>query len=86
MRGINSMTIEDRVKNIITDNLGVNEEEVTPEAHFADDLGCDSLDRVELAMAFEEEFGIDVPDDDMVSISTVAEVHAYLHARTGIPQ
>ncbi|MDI3538487.1 MAG: acyl carrier protein, partial [Bacillota bacterium] len=58
------MSIFDRVKEIIVDQLGVDEEAVTPEASFVDDLGADSLDIVELVMALEEEFGIEIPDED----------------------
>ena len=55
--------LEERVKEIIVEQLGVNAEQVTPEASFIDDLGADSLDTVELIMAFEEEFGVEIPDD-----------------------
>lgn len=75
------MTIEERVKNVISENLGVNDEEITPEAHFVDDLGCDSLDRVELAMSLEDEFGIEIPDEDIIPIMTVADLHGYLNSR-----
>jgi acyl carrier protein len=56
------MAVADKVKSIIVEQLGVDEEEVTPDASFVDDLGADSLDTVELVMAFEEEFGIEIPD------------------------
>jgi acyl carrier protein len=58
------MAVADQVKKIIVEQLGVDEEEVTPDASFVDDLGADSLDTVELVMAFEEEFGIEIPDED----------------------
>ena len=57
-------SVADKVKSIIVEQLGVDEEEVTPDASFVDDLGADSLDVVELVMAFEEEFGVEIPDDD----------------------
>ncbi|HEY8241272.1 MAG TPA: acyl carrier protein, partial [Kiritimatiellia bacterium] len=58
------MALEDKVKEIIVEQLGVNAEQVTPEASFIEDLGADSLDTVELVMAFEEEFGAEIPDED----------------------
>ena len=64
-------SIEQRVKDIIVEQLGVEEDEVSPEASFIDDLGADSLDTVELVMAFEEEFNIEIPDEDAEGISTV---------------
>jgi acyl carrier protein len=72
-------TIEERVRNIIVEQLGVDEEEVTTEAHFVDDLGADSLDTVELVMAFEEEFGIEIPDDDAEKIARVKDAVDYLN-------
>ena len=63
--------VSDRVKKIIVDQLGVEEDLVTPEASFVDDLGADSLDTVELVMALEEEFGITVPEEDLEGITTV---------------
>ena len=63
----------DKVKSIIVEQLGVDEEEVTPDASFVDDLGADSLDTVELVMAFEEEFGIEIPDEDAEKITRVKE-------------
>src|SRR5713226_9413586 len=62
------MAVADKVKSIIVEQLGVDEEEVTPDASFVDDLGADSLDTVELVMAFEEEFGIEIPDEDAEKI------------------
>jgi acyl carrier protein len=68
----------DRVKKIIVDQLGVEEETVTPEASFVDDLGADSLDTVELVMALEEEFGIEIPDEDAEKITKVKEAIDYI--------
>ena len=70
--------VADRVKKIIVDQLGVEEDLVTPEASFVDDLGADSLDTVELVMALEEEFGIDIPDEDADKIKTVGDAINYL--------
>jgi len=72
------MDIEERVKAIIVENLGVAEEEVTPEASFVDDLGADSLDTVELVMAFEEEFDLEIPDEDAEKIITVKDAIDYI--------
>jgi acyl carrier protein len=71
---------EDRVKQIIVDQLGVAMEQVTPEASFIDDLGADSLDTVELVMALEEEFGIEIPDEDAEKMTTVADAVKYLES------
>ncbi len=71
-------TIEERVKKIIVEQLGVDDEEVTPEAHFVDDLGADSLDTVELVMAFEEEFNMEIPDEDAEKIGKVQDAIDYL--------
>jgi acyl carrier protein len=68
----------DKVKSIIVEQLGVDEEEVTMEASFTDDLGADSLDIVELVMAFEEEFGIEIPDEDAEKIATVNDAVGYI--------
>ena len=68
----------DRVKKIIISQLNVSEEQVTPEANFIDDLGADSLDQVELVMALEEEFGIDIPDDAAEQIATVQSAVDYI--------
>ena len=70
-----SATIEEKVKKIIVDQLGVEEAEVTAEAKFIDDLGADSLDTVELVMALEEEFGIEIPDEDAEKITTVKDAY-----------
>jgi acyl carrier protein len=70
----------DKVKEIVAEQLGVDVEEVTAEASFIDDLGADSLDTVELVMALEEEFGIEIPDEDAEKISTVKDAIAYIEA------
>ncbi len=70
--------IASRVKAIIVDKLGVDENEVTPEASFTNDLGADSLDTVELIMEFEKEFNIGIPDDQAETISTVGEATKYI--------
>jgi acyl carrier protein len=72
------MALEDKVKDIIVEQLGVNPEQVTPEASFIEDLGADSLDTVELVMAFEEEFGAEIPDEDAEKLTTVGAVINYL--------
>jgi acyl carrier protein len=72
------VAVADKVKSIIVEQLGVDEEEVTPDASFVDDLGADSLDTVELVMAFEEEFGIEIPDDAAESIVTVGDAVKYI--------
>jgi len=69
---------EERVKQIIVEQLGVDEGEVTPTASFVDDLGADSLDTVELVMAFEEAFGIEIPDEDAEKITTVKDANEYI--------
>ncbi|PID58903.1 acyl carrier protein [candidate division KSB3 bacterium] len=68
----------DRIKAIVAEQLGVDESEVTEEASFVDDLGADSLDTVELVMALEEEFGIEIPDEDAEKISTVKDAVTYI--------
>ena len=73
-----SAALEEKVKKIIIDQLGVDEAEVTPEAKFIDDLGADSLDTVELVMALEEEFGIEIPDEDAEKIATVQNAITYI--------
>lgn len=73
-------TVEDRVKKIIVEQLGVSEEEVTLEASFVDDLGADSLDTVELVMALEEEFETDIPDEEAEKITTVQAAIDYVKA------
>ena len=74
------MAVADKVKSIIVEQLGVDEEEVTPDASFVDDLGADSLDTVELVMAFEEEFGIEIPDEDAEKITRVKEAVEYIES------
>ncbi len=71
-------TIEERVRKIVVEQLGVKEEEVTPEASFVDDLGADSLDTVELVMALEEEFGCEIPDEEAEKITTVQQANEYI--------
>jgi len=73
--------VDEKVKKIIVEQLGVDEEDVTPDASFVDDLGADSLDTVELVMAFEEEFGIEIPDEDAEKILTVQNVVDYIKER-----
>src|SRR5262245_38325491 len=75
-----SVAVADKVKSIIVEQLGVDEEEVTPDASFVDDLGADSLDTVELVMAFEEEFGIEIPDEDAEKITRVKEAVEYIES------
>jgi acyl carrier protein len=70
--------IADRVKKIVVEHLGVEEEKVTPNASFIDDLGADSLDTVELVMAFEEEFNTEIPDDAAETILTVGDAVSFL--------
>ena len=72
------MSLEDKVKEIIVDKLGVSEGKVVPEAQFIEDLGADSLDTVELVMAFEDEFDVEIPDDDALQITTVKSAYEYL--------
>lgn len=77
--------VEDKVKQIIVEQLGVDEGEVTPNASFVDDLGADSLDTVELVMAFEEAFDIEIPDEDAEKIRTVKDANEYIekHSKGG---
>ena len=74
------MSIEQRVKEIIVEQLGVNESEVKPEAKFVDDLGADSLDLVELVMALEEEYNMEISDEDAEKIQTVGDAIEYIKA------
>jgi acyl carrier protein len=74
-------SVQDRVKEIIVEQLGVNADQVTPEAKFIEDLGADSLDTVELVMAFEEEFGAEIPDEDAEKLQTVGDVIKYIEDR-----
>lgn len=78
---MSNMSIEDRVKKIVVEQLGVKEEDVKLEASFVDDLGADSLDTVELVMALEEEFETEIPDEDAEKITTVKQVIDYIKAR-----
>ncbi|MBI5451516.1 MAG: acyl carrier protein [Gammaproteobacteria bacterium] len=73
-------TIEERVKRIVVEQLGVKEEEVTRTASFVDDLGADSLDTVELVMALEEEFECEIPDDEAEKITTVQQAISYIES------
>ncbi len=75
------MSIESDVKDIIVEQLGVNGDEVTPEASFIDDLGADSLDTVELVMALEEKFGLEIPDEDAEKITTVKDAIVYIESK-----
>jgi acyl carrier protein len=74
-------TIEQRVKAIIVENLSVKEDQVTPDAKFIEDLGADSLDTVELVMALEEEFGIEVPDEEAEKLQSVGDVIKYIEEK-----
>ena len=74
-------SIEERVRELVVEQLGVSQDQVNPQASFIDDLGADSLDTVELVMAFEEEFGIDIPDEDAEKMVIVADAIKYLEER-----
>ena len=73
--------IQDQVKKIVVDHLGIDEAKVVPEAKFIDDLGADSLDTVELVMAFEEEFSIEIPDDAAETITTVKDAIGFIESQ-----
>jgi acyl carrier protein len=75
--------VEEKVKDIIVEELGVEREKLTTEASFMEDLGADSLDTVELVMAFEKEFDIDIPDEDAEKLRTVGDAMNYLHTKIG---
>ncbi|MDH3345635.1 MAG: acyl carrier protein [Kiritimatiellaceae bacterium] len=75
------MALEDKVKDIIVEQLGVNADQVTANASFIEDLGADSLDTVELVMAFEEEFGAEIPDEDAEKLTSVGAVNDYLKSK-----
>jgi acyl carrier protein len=75
--------VEEKVKDIIVEELGVEREKLTSEASFMEDLGADSLDTVELVMAFEKEFDIDIPDEDAEKLRTVGYAMNYLHEKIG---
>lgn len=77
------MSVEVKVKDIIAKQLGVDSEKVTPEASFVDDLGADSLDTVELVMAFEEAFNIEIPDEDAEKILKVQDATKYIEDKSG---
>jgi acyl carrier protein len=85
MAGDEKKEIAEKVKQIISEQLGVDEGEVTPSASFVDDLGADSLDQVELVMALEEAFGVEIPDEDAEKIRTVQDAIDYIdkHAKVG---
>ena len=78
-----SEATEARVREIIVNELGVEPDKVTDDASFVDDLGADSLDTVELVMAFEEEFGVDIPDEDAEQMRTVGDAISYLRDKSG---
>ena len=77
------MAMAEKVKAIVAEQLGVKQEEVTEEASFIDDLGADSLDTVELVMALEEEFGIEIPDEDAEKMTTVGDAVRYITQKVG---
>lgn len=77
------MSLQDKVRSIIAEQLGVKPEEVTPQAKFIDDLGADSLDTVELVMALEEEFGIEIPDEEAEKLVTVGDAMKYIEEKAG---
>ena len=77
------MSVEDRIKEIIVEQLGVDASEVTDDASFIDDLGADSLDTVELVMAFEEEFGIEIPDEEAQKLQTVNDALKFMREKKG---
>jgi len=76
------MAVDEKIKGIIAEQLGVKPEEVTPQASFIDDLGADSLDTVELVMALEEEFGIEIPDEDAEKMTTVGDAVKYIEGKS----
>ncbi len=75
------MAVEEKIKSIIAEQLGVKAEEVTPQASFIDDLGADSLDTVELIMALEEEFSVEIPDEDAEKMTTVGDAIKYIEEK-----
>jgi acyl carrier protein len=75
--------LEEKVKDIIAEELGVERDKITDEASFMDDLGADSLDTVELVMAFEKEFDLDIPDEEAEKLRTVGDALKYLHEKVG---
>ena len=74
--------IADKVKSIVVEQLGVAEDQVTPEAKFIEDLGADSLDQLELVMALEEAFGADIPDEEAEKLATVGDAIAYIESKS----
>ena len=80
---MSATNVETKVKGIIAEQLGVGEDEIKPESSFIDDLGADSLDIVELVMAFEEEFGVEIPDDAAEKITTVKDAIDYIDQNKG---
>jgi acyl carrier protein len=80
--GTSMASVEERVRKIIVEQLGVNADQVTRQAKFIDDLGADSLDTVELVMALEEEFGLEIPDEEAQKISSVQEAITYIEAKS----
>ena len=76
-------SIDERVRDLVVEQLGVSQDQVSPQASCIDELGADSLDTVELVMAFEEEFGIDIPDEDAEKMATVADAIKYLEESIG---
>jgi len=78
---MDSATLEEKVKEIVVEKLGVDSEQVSSDASFVDDLGADSLDTVELVMAFEDEFDIEIPDEDAEKIITVGDAISYLEEK-----
>jgi acyl carrier protein len=83
LEGISMSDTADRVKKIVVEHLGVEADKVTEDASFIDDLGADSLDIVELVMAFEEEFGVEIPDDAAEKIATVSDAIKYIDEHKG---
>ncbi len=77
------MSVQEKVRSIIAEQLGVKPEEVTPQASFIDDLGADSLDTVELVMALEEEFGIEIPDEEAEKLVSVGDAIKYIEEKAG---
>ena len=75
-------SVADKVKKIVVEQLGVSEDQVTPEAKFIEDLGADSLDQVELVMALEAEFGSDIPDEDAEKLTTVGDAIKYVESKS----
>lgn len=78
---MSTSTVYDRLKGIITEQLGVDEDEITPEARFVDDLNADSLDLVELIMSLEEEFGLEISDEDAEKIVSVNDATTYIESK-----